>query len=83
MSQNKTPSPKKRLKERSEIGLTKDNVKAFTLELTTGSDRAAALIASSFLDTELVDLLQTIFKFRNSDDVNNLLRRINAPLSTF
>ena len=83
MAQNQKQKATTRLKNRSKLGLSPQDVKPFFAELTTGSDRAAALVATSYLDAEMADTLEAVLHFETKEEVNNLLRNPNAPLSTF
>ncbi len=74
---------RKQLSARSRTDIKSlDDSEAFTQELQGGSDRAAALIAASFLDTYLLSIFEALFYFRNEQDRKKLLSDANAPVSS-
>ncbi|MEO1207769.1 MAG: MltR family transcriptional regulator [Pseudomonadota bacterium] len=71
------------LKDLLKSGWDEHDLDPLMLELTTGSDRAAAIIASTTLDNDLADLLDHILVIDNNKQRNELLTDFRSPLGSF
>lgn len=71
------------LRDLSRAELDESDADAFLAELTTGTDRAAALVASTVLDNDIASILEMVLVHKTKKQLEDLLYSPQAPLSGF